>query len=253
MKRTRHTHHTSLLYGILGAALVGGLVGTAALAEGQAASSETTSEYQLASFEFEGGTISEYIKAINETIENANIVVDEQVLQFQVPPMQLTSIDVDSLLWLLENTTGDWNNEAYACDVSRHDSGGAILYRLSGHPQRGKVARGRSTQVQLPTPASMTTITSVAHTIELGMPSEDIISAMELALEVKGHPMGETTITYHAPTRLVILNGPSPSISTCTEVLDQVQVSAQSMTFKSDLDGDPEASVDRTKLVSTSD
>ena len=229
-------------------------MGTAALAEGQTASSGTPPERLVTSFEFEGGTISEYVKTINETIEHANIVVDEQVLEFQVPPMQLTSIDVDSLLWLLENTTGNWNNEIYACDVSRHDSGAAILYRLSGYPQRGQTNRSRNARVlQPPTLASMTTITSVAHTIELGMPSEDIISAMELALEVKGHPVGEMTITYHAPTRLVILSGPSPSINTCTEVLDQVQISAKSMTFRPEVDGEHEASVDRTKLVSSDD
>jgi len=252
MKLMQRTHRTSILQGLLGAVLIGGMVGSAALAEGEADPNETESTQRLSTFTFEGGTIREYIAAIHLATEDANIVADDEVLAFKVPSMELNSIDVESLLWLLENTTGDWNNEAYACDVVRHDSGDSVVYRLDGFPQRGQTSRTRSgNRVIPPAPALMTTVTSVAHTIEMGMPSADIISAMELALEVKGHAGDEMTITYHAPTRLVILNGPSPAISTCTDVLDQVRVSAQSMTFAEDTDDEPEASADRTKLVTS--
>ena len=81
----------------------------------------------------------------------------------------------------------------------------------------------------MPVPASTTTVNSVAHTVELGMAPEDIISALELALEVNGHEAGSTTITYHEPTRLMIIHGSFESAHLAEEVLGQVSSSAKTL------------------------
>ncbi|MAB82417.1 MAG: hypothetical protein CMJ24_03135 [Phycisphaerae bacterium] len=186
---------------------------------------------ERADFNFEGGTVSEYVQAVVDSFSGANIVVDERVADFSVPPMHLEEVDVESLMWLIQDANGNWENEVYVCDVGNYQSVDTMVYRLTAVPvhsaRRSNVRRG-APAVDL-SPQRMTMVTSVAMTIRLGVTPEDIVAAMKAVLEIKGHGQGETTISYEPSTRLVIVSGRSPVIETCGDVLEEIGVSASVM------------------------
>ena len=235
---TRQTNGTRLLAAVMlsGIAAVG-MAGTGA------ASGFESSPGVIDHFSFAGGTLGDYIDRVRAMSPEANIVVDQRLAEFPVPPMELRSIDVGSLMWVLETATGDWNNEAYLCELTSHPGPNGQLYRLGGVLEQQRASRGTIRKK----PAHTTRVASVAETVGMGMPAEDIVSAMELAIEVNGHAIADMTITLHEPTQLVILHGPSSAIGICTEVLDQVRQSAMMMDFE--VEGGVEAAADQAELA----
>ena len=167
-------------------------------------------------FVFDGGTIREYVEQIRAVRPESNIVVDERIADVPVPPMRLAAVDVESLMWVLEARTVDWNNRSYACEVTTHPAAAGPLYRLGGRidgPSRGRAAR------PVAGPALITSVRSVAELLADGMSADSIVGAMKLAVEVHGLPRDEMEIVFHAPTRLLIMRGPSGAIELCWEVL----------------------------------
>ena len=168
------------------------------------------------SFVFDGGTIREYVDQIRAVRPGSNIVVDERIADVPVPPMRLAGVDVESLMWVLEARTVDWNNRSYACEVTTHPAAAGPLYRLGGRidgPSRGRAAR------PVAGPALITSVHSVAELVADGMSADSIVGAMEIAVEVHGLPRDEMEIVFHAPTRLLIMRGPTGAIEICWEVL----------------------------------
>ena len=172
----------------------------------------------IAAFSFDGGTIREYIDLIRESRPDTNIVVDDRVAGFPVPPMELRSIDVGSLMWVLEDRSGDWRGQSCTCEVASHPAASGPLYRLSGRVERSPRGRGA---VRTSDFSRETSVRSVAELIEEGVASESIISAMEIAVEMNGQDPDAMDIAFHPPTSLLIMHGSSDAIRICREVLDQ--------------------------------
>ena len=61
----------------------------------------------------------------------------------------------------------------------------------------------------------------MAELVADGMSADSIVNAMEIAVEVHGLDRDEMEIVFHAPTRLLIMRGPSGAIEICWEVLAQ--------------------------------
>lgn len=226
------------------AALACGIAG-GALAGSDSTPGRAMGPVMIEHFSFEGGSLGDFVEQVRASSPAANIVVDTRLMDFSVPPMDLRAIDLESLMWVLETATGDWNNVAYRCEPTSHRTPDGAVYRLDGVAQQQRTSRGRAVASM---PAHMTRVESVAETVDAGMPAEAIVSAMRLAVEIGGHASDDMTITFHEPTQLMILHGPSSGISICTDVLDQVRQSAASMDFD-DAEG-AEAAVDRPTLVS---
>ena len=167
-------------------------------------------------FTFDGGTIREYTDLVRESCPDTNIVVDDRIAHFRVPAMELRSIDVDSLMWVLEDRPGDWRGLACTCEVDSHPAASGPLYRLSGRIERSTRGRGA---VRTPDIFRETSVRSVADLIAGGMTSESIVAAMEIAVDMNGHDPDEMAIVFHSSTGLLIMHGPSDAIEICRDVL----------------------------------
>lgn len=187
---------------------------------------------ERSNFDFDGGTITAYVQAVVDSFSGANIVVDERVADFRVPPMHLEEVDVESLMWLIQDAVGEWEDRVYLCDVGNFQSVDTMVYRITGVPGRAmrvSNSRQRGSQSIDLSLQRRTMVTSVAMTIRLGVRPDDIVAAMKAVLEIKGHGLGETTISYEPSTHLMIVSGRSPVIETCSEVLREIEVSATVM------------------------
>lgn len=210
------------------------LAGTLTLANQEGSTAARSASGFENKFAFDGGTVGEYVESIRTAFPNANIVIEERAGEFKMPAMKLGDVNIQSLLWLLEETPGTSGNKSYLCTVEQFDANANPIFRITSYQdhsaRQNQVGRGqRASTNQASVPPSTTSVNSVARTVALGMDPGDIISALELALEVNGHEPGSTTITYHEPTRLMIVHGSFESAALAEEVLDQVSSSAKTI------------------------
>lgn len=168
----------------------------------------------LINLKFPGGTIAEYVAALRETAGETNIVVMPEAQDIQIPPIELNSVVLASALELLQGEfqlQGRTLVKVEIDKVSRYEEAERPIYRVLAEVRRG---RPSETQVR---------VWNVSGLLKaLDMKSEDVLTAVETAMNMLGGDYGPAQISFHEATGLVIARGHPERMRAIGQVIDQL-------------------------------
>lgn len=194
---------------ILAAALLTGLV---AAITAQPAAAQQGSVFQDATFDlaFPGGTVTQYVEAINKAAGGSRIVVRPSAASLEAPPVRLTGVNVGHAAAVLDGLTelqGETMSRIYIRDV-----GGVFIIGASSEDDRRLVG---------------THVWSIQHLIgSEALPADDVLAAVETALAVFPDP---ADVRFHVETGILIARAPEDQLEAIDRVLDAIEQSVESI------------------------
>ena len=173
-------------------------------------------------FNFTGGSSVEFTQAIRDRWPDTNIVVAQEVTEFEVPSMDLARVDPGSLLSLLEHGGGGLKGTDWMCMVTPIQVGtGGLLYHVEGRHMAKSAAK---VEVGVK-PVEVMCVQSIRLLVENGFSPQQIIDAVEKAIIADGFAKEDYEILHDEPTRLLIIHGPDRAVEDAIETLDAIEVS----------------------------
>ncbi len=183
----------------------------AAVACGPQAQAQFTSPPSF-SLQFAGGTIGEYVNALQEASGGANIVVaSPEVGAIRFPPVRLESVTLEAAVIVLEGEypTKQAGNVYVSAEMVGHPAEGVKpLFRISANRQTHLAAEVK--------------VWSVADLIAGSLAPEDFLTAVEAVVElIPGHQPAE--IRFHKETGLLIARGDPHQLDAIEGVVEQIR------------------------------
>lgn len=168
------------------------------------------------SLNFTGGTVAEYVEAVIKTAKDINIVVMPEAREFEVPPLTLTAVDVGSAMQLLDARTAQQGRglvELSVQEIEPFQGNGRAIYTISAQ-------RGGPPDSELPEEAGVWTI---AELLGANMKAEDILTAIQTAVDLIADRYGPAEIRFHEATGLIIGRGQVQQMHTVEQVIDRLR------------------------------
>lgn len=210
MPTTAHSPHRLLWFLLV-------LLATAPTALGQA------ERDPLVDVDFRGGTVAEYLAAIQKAQPAANVtILDREVGEVLLPPVQLKRVRWSNAVKLIDDLVLE-TDEARIVIGTTIDPGDGIsapVAAVRAHVDRVRQpARSKSRQ---------TYVWSLAHLIGPdAIGAEDVLSAMETALEVSSKDEQAATMRFHRETSLLIMHGTGNQIQAVEMIVDRLTEAQQ--------------------------
>lgn len=157
---------------------------------------------------FEGGNVVEYVALIRRLVPEANIVLMPGAEQFQMPPMELRNVTVPHAMQLIMSTASS-------------PAGGRIEVFNVGNIFASRVYQGQRTAPQAPQTEPM--VLSLADVVDEELRAEDVLTSIEIAMELFDDTYPEARIRYHDATRLLIARGHPEQMIQISNVVDQLR------------------------------
>lgn len=161
----------------------------------------------IADLDFDGGSLEAFVKALRKAAGNSpvNIVYSPEAAGLPVAPITLQHVDAFTALRSFSQSMNitpmlSEDRRSIVLEVDRISGGGAPVYTIEVHELGGgrSSGPGSSPSAQLHTAVhSISNLTSGSD----GMPADDVLAAVQLALEMDGK--GEAKLSYHEETGLV--------------------------------------------------
>ncbi len=174
---------------------------------------------KLISVEFEGGTVAQYIVALEKVAGPINIVVPEDAAEIPLPAIGLNNATVSAAIELL-NTRVPGDGYAMILQVEKirpFDAREQPTYRM----QLDRYGRERKPQEE-------TQVWSAAQLLATHFKSADVLAAIEAALDVSNLST-KAEIRFHEATGLIIARGVDAQLSIIDDVLDQLTITQHYM------------------------
>lgn len=168
--------------------------------------------------DFPGGTVSEYVGTIHKSTTKANVVVMPEAEDVQIGEVSLAEADLLAAILILDG----YETQTSSGSLTRLD---VTLQPSSGREGQGVIViRGEQRDLKRQAPA-ISTVISVADLIgkESSISAEDILSAVEAAMELTKGILTPPDIKFHKPTGLIIARGHPEQMSTIEAVVDQLR------------------------------
>ncbi len=170
--------------------------------------------------DFPGGTLGEYIEAIEGASDQTInfVVTDEMVLQAPIAKMRLRRVTAHTALELIEGTKVVMGNREFmvALDGMGGSGGEASTIRVTAL-DRGNVPREM---------VSQTMIFAGQPLIDAGLDAEYLLAALEIALDLSatGEP---AVIRFHEETGLIFANGSNDQIGAIHQLMSTLRNSLE--------------------------
>ena len=162
---------------------------------------------------FPGGTATKYIEAIRNAAGDINVLIAQDVVKIQMPPVTLSKVSVAAALNLLDGKELRTPNQIVRVKVHtmpRHSPNERETFQV-----RVDVRRDRER-----VPGAY--VWSVSSLLDHDISSQALLSAVEMALDVIGSDT-QLDVRFHEDTGLLIAMGDLGQMETIDGVLDQLQ------------------------------
>jgi len=189
------------------------LVVTAAVAT--PAHAESQEGDAVLSLSFEGGSVADYLTALRAERPTLNIVAFGNLGAIPMPAVELFQVHPHQAVDLLDHHGGIVEDEQLGIQVRhRPDEHGADLWTVQAR-RMGRIA-------EPPRPAPVrSAIWQVGPILESGMAADDLISAIEAALDLGR--AGECKVAFHAETGLLMARGAAEDLGVIDDAVDALE------------------------------
>lgn len=230
--RTRKNHWTTTFAAVAltGILAMGGWTSAQPASGGGMGSGRTGTvlDEPIIDVNFKGGSGSSFINLIRDLYPEVNIVVTGPLDRVSVPEMRLQRVPVGSALEILDNLDqqpqlqNDINLGEISVAIVRPPreatiNGAQNVYMIL-------VEEGHDDTVEL---VASTWIWSLEDLAELGLGQEDLLSAIEAALDLEPDISTPAEIRYHEGTSLLMARGPQAQMIAIDEVMSKARETAQ--------------------------
>ncbi|MEC9374663.1 MAG: hypothetical protein VYC34_12500 [Planctomycetota bacterium] len=157
---------------------------------------------------FEGGTVAEYVAAVQAANPEANVVLMPGAGAFSAPPVELKGVTTEAALSVLQDQSRRVGDAMQALDVDDHfmEATGQSLYRIMVH--------GRAES------APTATVWSVEDILSGGVSTDDLLTGVQAALRLFEQP---AKVQFHEETSLLLLRGPQEQLDVVERVLKEMR------------------------------
>jgi len=189
--------------------LLGMVLCSAATAQTDAADSAAAQAIDL---KFQGGTAAEYIEAIRRVATNLNIVVMPEVAQVRMQPVELNRVDPTAAVRLLHGLRQERpeGTIVLSVDTIPGELFRSTVYTVSAIPE----GRGRQRKA---TASAVWTLTEI---LEGGTAAEDVLTAVETALEMFDEDYDQATLRFHEETGLLMAYARPEQVEAANDVIE---------------------------------
>lgn len=193
------------------------LIGGSHEALGEGKKNQEAPSLSVIDLRFPGGTVAEYIEAVQKTAGDAvNVIVTNTPAdRLRFPPVELKRVDVGAALSLVD---GEYELEDGSSIIL------GVSWLGSGKSDSAPIARIRSTRTGK-MPVRDVHVWSLGFILSDGDVSpDDVLTAVEVAVDLSRTEWGGAEVRFHEPTALLIASGSRRSLEAIDRVIDQLQV-----------------------------
>ncbi len=189
----------------------------------------------LVSLDFPGGTLSEWVVALTQAAkpEPANIILRGDAARIPIEPTKLDNVPLSAAIDVVSGGYQVGDASYMVSNREYQEAAGRSVFAL----QVSYAGRRAPKSTQQPDPRDIIVLQIKELTTALPgdppeavVPAETVLTAIETVLEVAADD-GNTNVKYHAPSGLIMLAGPVPSLRAAQEVVGQM---ASDMSFRRD-------------------
>lgn len=167
--------------------------------------------------DFKGGTLREYVNAIQKKAASTNVLIDPLAERFPVPSVQFRSVDVASAMELLDHRAGEVDGRGVRIDVRTIDPPNTLsepVYAVHAETFSPRKLRDE-----------LTMVISVKDLLDADYTADDILTAVETALNLVDDGV-TAQVRFHKETGLLIARGPEEQVSAVVDVTAQLRQAA---------------------------
>jgi hypothetical protein len=165
---------------------------------------------------FPGGSAADYIEALCEASEFLNVLVTPEVHQLDMQPVELKRVDPTAAIRLLDGLRQERPDGALVVDVEAVPGAlfQSVIYKVSAVPEkRGSRPAKAASEVW-----------SLAEIIKGGMPAEDVLTAIETALDMFDEDAAAAEVRFHKETGLLMAFARPEQIEAVDDVVTALTV-----------------------------
>jgi hypothetical protein len=170
-------------------------------ADGEASYSKNPPLFQKVDVDFKGGTISDFLRAIqDQSGVTPNVIVSKEAASLGLPAISLRSVEISSVVMALEDL-----NTVDGCLIEVSSSTGDIMTigAIRQRPRDPNMSRAFNIEKKLAQGAFKV---------------DDLVTSIETALDMQTENPS-TQLKYHQETGLLIAAGPREEINTVENIL----------------------------------
>lgn len=207
----KHSH----LLTIVALVCVVGLAAAQSPSNQQQPTAFTPPDPGLIKLEFPGGTAQQYIDAVRAASDDANIVVMGDLAAITMPAVKLRNVDTWAAVRILNELPQQQKNLLILVEagITSDEPDQARVYTVRAQVTRGSL----DWKVE-------STVISVADVLHGEITADDLLTAVEIALEVVGKVDEPAEIKFHKETGLLIARGTGDQIAAIHEVVEQLRM-----------------------------
>jgi hypothetical protein len=187
----------------------------AASGTAQAQRSGQAGDNAVLDLDFDGGTAAQYIDQIRRKVVYANIVADPGVDLVEMLPVQLKRVSLHQALALLDGMSAEGEDHQIVLDLGilpGEDS--MTVYKIEAKGRTfGERARRDSR------------IWSLQQVIAHGYTASDVLTAVEISLEMIENTQSPADVRFHEDTALLIVRGHPSQLDAINALVSQLTVS----------------------------
>ena len=189
--------------------LFGMMLCTAATAQTDAGDRNAAQPIDL---KFRGGTAAEYVEAIRRAAEYLNVVVMPDVAQVRMQPVELKRVDPTAAVRMLHGLRQERPEGAIVLTVDAipGELFRSTVYMVSAVPE---APRGRQRS------ATDSTVWSLTEILNSGVTAEDVLTAVETALEMFDEDYDHATLRFHEETGLLMAYAHPEQVEAANDVV----------------------------------
>lgn len=175
-------------------------------------------EAHLVTVEFPGGTMREFIAALEQsTSEPVNIVGTGPTDRMTVDPMTLRNVDVNTALRVA--TARVPGTEPYAANLQRYGTAAETpVYHV-------QVVEMRPPRPMRTREAHQIEVFSLREVLGADIPADTILTAVEVAISLDPEAP-EPAMRFHEPSSLLIIHGTASQVRAARQVVDELSAAA---------------------------
>jgi hypothetical protein len=162
----------------------------------------TQDKSQLISVNFKGGTIADFVELLKSATPGINWAVYGDLSRIDMPAMDLQNVSVDTAVRLLDKRSQNHDGMSYfvaEASIHRAGQGEQPVVRIN--------VVGRRTGHTEPPVEVQTLVIPVADVLSRGMSADDMLAAIEAALQVS-ELTDRMRVRFHEPSQILLVRGP---------------------------------------------
>lgn len=183
---------------------------------------------QLISVDFKGGTIAEYIDALEKAAGSVNVLIAPEAADISMPAVKLTKVTVAAAIDLVDGYRKEKETgriiRLVVDHIQKYEAGEQPTFKIITQLQRNSGLKEET----------HSKVWSIAYLIKDDVfDSEVILDAVETSIDITKSTV-QVEIRFHEATGLLIASGSHKQLNAIQELLGELGQSSQMKSFKED-------------------